>query len=225
MFAGNRIAVAYSGGPDATALAARLQAEGAHVTPVYVSYRGGTGGKTAKDLKAAKRSAQILGLPTAWIDSPLVKRIESDAKSMRNRIILAEISRAFGDKIQAVGIGTFQEIFAASGQWTEESNDDINPDILAKALKAGGHKLVTWDTFGVHSKADQFRDLSAQAQDALFATTSCQMWWKVECGNCYSCLERHAAFVAAFGKDPTKYRSNSRVGRGEIDGQRSCSLT
>ena len=208
---GMRVAVAYSGGPDATALAARLMADGADVTPVYVRYRS-PGGKTSKDLRFAKRSARILGLSTEWIDTPLVKRIDRESKSMRNRIMLAEISRVCGANIDAVGIGTFQETFSASGQWTDDSNDDINPKILAKALN-GTHELVTWDTYGVHCKADEFRNLSKRAQKALFATTSCQLWWKIECGNCYSCIERHEAFVSAFGKDPTNFRPNSKVGR------------
>jgi len=216
MFGGIRIAVAYSGGPDATALAARLLSEGAHVTPVYIAYRG-PGGKTAKDLRFAKHSAQLLGLSTEWIDKPLVHRISGDEKSARNRIILGAISRAFADKIDAVAIGTYQETFTACGQWTKDSNDDLDPAFLAAAV-VPGHQLVSWDSFGVRCKTDEFRNLPAPAQAALFATTSCQMWWRVECGNCYSCLERHEAFVAAFGKDPTNYRAKSKVGKGVFNG-------
>lgn len=209
---GVTVAVAYSGGPDATALAARLKADGATVLPVYVAYRG-PGGKTAKDLRFAKRSAELLQLPSRWIDEPLVRRIDSDSKSQRNRIIVAAISMALGQQVQCVGIGTFKQTFEAAGQWTDDSNEDIDPAILSRPLTPQGHRLITWDSYGVSGKAEQFRNLSAQDRAALFATTSCQLWWKVECGNCYSCLERNEAFLAAFGVDPTGYRAKSTVTR------------
>lgn len=208
---GSSIALAYSGGPDATALAARLKDLGAHVTPVYVAYRN-FGGKTAKDLRAAKRSAKRLGLSTELIDGPLIKRITAEEKSRRNRIILEVISAAFADgKAGSIALGTYQDTFDASGQWTADSNDDIDPAVLAPVIAPRGHKLVTWDSFGVSCKADEFRNLSEQAREALFATVSCQMWWKIECGNCYSCIERHDAFMAAFGRDPTRYRPGTNA--------------
>lgn len=208
---GITIAVAFSGGPDAAALAARLVSLGSNVIPVYVRYRN-KGGKTTKDLQAALRCAQKLGLSIELVESPLVKPISADEKSHRNRIILKTISEALADRVQAVAIGTFKELCDPSGQWTGESNDDLDPENLVKELDSK-HDLITWDSFGVTKKADQFRNLSPDARAAIFATVSCQMWWKVECGNCYSCVERFQAFIDAFGEDPTTYRQNSTVGK------------
>ncbi len=205
------IAVAYSGGPDACALAARLQALGAEVIPVYLVYRN-RGGKTSKDLRGAINSAKLLGLTTELLDNPLERAITGDDKSRRNYLILETFARApIAKQIDAIGLGTYQETSEASGLWTEESNQDLEPRLLMSALKGTSLRLITWDSFGVKRKADEFVGLSNAARQALFATTSCQMWWKVECGNCYSCLERHEAFLSAFGQDPTVYRPNSTV--------------
>ncbi len=207
------VALAYSGGPDAAALAAKLKDMGANVLPVYVSYRAGRGGKTAKDLQAARRSAELLGLPITLIDNPLVRRITSELKPTRNRLILQAISETLGADAQAVGLGTFQESFEADGQWTAESNEDLDPAVLAAVVSKNGHKLITWDSFGKTSKADTLGCLPADSRAGIFATISCQMWWRVECGNCYSCRERHAAFLSAFNCDPTLYKPNSTVGK------------
>ena len=210
---GKKIVVAFSGGPDAAALAARLLKLGASIIPVYLTYRN-KGGKTVKDLKGALDSAKLLGLPTQYLENPLERPISGDEKSRRNRIILETFAQAdFAQKVDAIGLGTFEERFEASGLWTDESNEDLAPSCLLPSLSGSGLDLITWDSFGIFDKTSEFKGLPAAVRRALYATTSCQMWWKVECGNCYSCRERHEAFLAAFGEDPTIYRPNSTIGK------------
>lgn len=211
---GVTVAVAYSGGPDATALAARLLQIQAAVVPVYVAYRGSGGGKTSKDIAAAIASAKMLRLPLEHIQSPLVASIKGDDKSSRNRLMLEAMAERFaGTDIGALGLGTYLAVHEASGLWTEESNADLDPAVLVRSSGKKGHDLITWDSFGVKCKEDEFRAMPPHARKALYRTTSCQLWFKVECGNCYSCVERHDAFMKAFRRDPTVYRPNTRITR------------
>jgi hypothetical protein len=46
---------------------------------------------------------------------------------------------------------------------------------------------------------------------AMFKTTSCQYWGKVDCGQCHSCIKRHAAFIAVIGYDYTEYVNDPKL--------------
>lgn len=208
---GRKVYLGFSGGPDATALAAKLQNQGATVVPVYVDYRASAGGKTSKDLRFARQSAQILGLSEpAVVRAPLGER----PKSERNRFFIEVLTGAAqegGGKL--VALGTMLATYEAGGDWDEESNRDLDPKILGAHAAKVGVKVITWDSFGVTTKAGEFAGLKPKQRKAVAATTSCQMWWHVECGNCGSCKERRAAFLAAFGKDETNYRPNSKAAK------------
>ena len=81
------------------------------------------------------------------------------------------------------------------------SDDDINPTKLQESINLKLH------TMGMYKSAI-LRQLGTKDQRALFNTTSCQMWFKSECGQCYICVERHAAFIVALGYDHTTYNYN-----------------
>lgn len=199
---GGPVILGYSGGPDAAALAYRLQSKGTEVIPVYIDYRKTAGGKSAKDQRHARESAKILGLQEPLVVSKLLDR----PKSRRNRFFVEVLS----------GIaGRHREAFVALGTLREKGDEDLDPNILDRVAIFSRTRIVTWDTFGVSRKFEQFRGMimNEVARRAMFATTSCQMWWKIECGNCYSCIARHEAFMQAFGHDKTQYRKGSTVGR------------
>ncbi len=197
---GRFVVLGFSGGPDALALAHRLQLCGAEVMPVYISYRKTGGGKTKKDLRAARSSAAALKFPAPLVIwEPLGMR----AKSERNRFfipLLALIARSRGAR--TVAIGTIQEA----------GNADLDPAILSACGAEHGVDVLTWDSFWIREKSEEFPGMVGM-QCALSLTTSCQLWWNVECGNCHSCLARHTAFLKAFGRDPTIYRMGSRCAK------------
>jgi 7-cyano-7-deazaguanine synthase in queuosine biosynthesis len=210
--AGKKVAVGFSGGPDAAALAYRLRSLGAEVLPVYVDYRKTSGGKTAKDLRAARECAKLLG-----IMNPIELRAPLGhlPKSRRNRffvkVFASFITCRGGDM---VALGTMKHV---SGERLDRATaNDLDPEYLSRQGSSHGVRVLTWDTFGVQEKAAEFAGINEVGKRALFATTSCQLWWRVECGNCSSCRARHAAFLKVFGCDPTRYRKNSRVMREKI---------
>ena len=207
---GSKIVLGFSGGPDAAALAYRLKCRGADVIPIYINYRKMSGGgKTAKDLRAVGIVAKLLGLPVPTeIRVPLGNR----PKSHRNRFfvkVLASIAKKQGGSI--VALGTIKEVVDKDESVSRATINDLDPKLLSRHGNGYGVQVITWDTLGVHNKADEFREVGAEARSALFQTTSCQMWWRLECGNCHSCVSRHTAFMQAFGCDPTLYRQGSRV--------------
>lgn len=208
---GQVVVLGYSGGPDATALAHRLRKIGANVLPVYINYRKVcAGGKTGKDLEAARASATMLDMMHPLeVRAPLGKR----PKSNRNRFfvsILARIARERGSKL--VALGTIKDNGDDRGLGRATRND-LDPLILAQHGARAGVRVITWDTFHVRDKTGEFADIPLTGQRALFVTTSCQLWFRLECGNCTSCRSRHRAFMQAFGFDPTLYRPESRIGR------------
>jgi len=209
---GNKVVLGYSGGPDAAALAYKLKRLGAEIIPVYINYRKVSGGgKTTKDLRAGEHSAQLLKLPNILkVRAPLGTK----PKSWRNRFfvsVLASVAREQCAHI--VALGTFKKSVNERRMIGRATYNDLDPSVLTSHGHKHGVQVITWDTFGVKEKADEFVEMDISAQRAIFKTTSCQLWWKVECGNCASCVARHEAFLKAFGSDPTSYRPQSKVMR------------
>lgn len=206
VLAGDKVVIGYSGGPDAAALAHFLKCMGADIVPVYINYRKVSGGgKIVKDLRAVYASAELLDLlRPVEIRMPLGIR----PKNRRNRFfveVLARIAKRRGAKY--VALGTIKAVVIGERGYT----NDLDPAKLYAHGKKRGVEVITWDTLGAHEKADEFYIFGEEKRKALFATTSCQLWWHVECGNCESCINRHLAFMKAFGYDPTVYHVNSKI--------------
>jgi 7-cyano-7-deazaguanine synthase in queuosine biosynthesis len=209
---GKKVVLGFSGGPDAAALAYHLKRLGANVVPVYINYRAMSGGgKTAKDLRSTDPVAELLEIPVPMrIRAPLGNL----PKSHRNRFfvkVLASIAKEQNENI--VALGTIMEAPSTNESIERASISDLDPKILARQGNKYGVQVLTWDDFGVSRKMDEFAGLDIKARCALFQTTSCQMWWRPECGDCHSCRARHNAFLGAFGYDPTPYRQNSKIGK------------
>lgn len=206
---GQKVILGYSGGPDAAALSYRLKCLRAEVVPIYINYRKvSRGGKTAKDIRAATTSAKTLG-----ISDPIEIRapLGSKPKSHRNRFfikVLAEFAKTHNANF--VALGTLREN-ANSG--TSRANiNDLDPKVLSCHAHKHNIEVITWDYFDISEKSEEFKEVGeVSIRLALFQTTSCQMWWRTECGNCHSCISRHKAFIKAFGYDLTSYRPGSKV--------------
>jgi len=196
------IVLGFSGGPDAAALAHHLKIVGCNVVPVYVDYRLIRNScKTVKDLRHAHFAAHSLGLRELTVVRESLGDIPKSQRNQHLIRVLASVAREHNS--HTVALGTL----------SKGGDEDLDPKILSKVGMCNGVQVVTWDTFNVRTKAEEFMHIGPKARRAIFATTSCQIWWKTECGKCKSCKARHEAFMTAFGHDPTEYNPNSALGK------------
>ena len=203
------VVLGFSGGPDAAALAHKLVSADIQVIPVYVDYRASQGGKTSKDIAAAKRICPLLNLP-----EPLIVRapLGDEPKGRRNRHFLGVLADiAHREHFNTIALGTMR----VNGERNVDrmTRNDLDPAVLGRRAEREGVSLVTWDSFGVREKSREFDGVTPRARLALFESTSCQLWFRLECGNCHSCIARHEAFMDAFGADWTAYRPQSRIAK------------
>lgn len=186
-----------SGGFDSVGQALLLQEQGFIIHPLYIKFRLG-GGKQGKELQIVHDISVQQQFEVPHIIS---HRINKKDYSCRNRTlcVLAE-SYALSIGLTAVAIGT-----PTGGVNLGDVNDD---DINVKVLEANiGLKLHTMGMY----KSEIIKKLPPYKQRLLFQTTSCQLWFKEECGRCYICVERHAAFITALGYDHTAYINDPKA--------------
>jgi len=183
-----------SGGLDSVGQAILLKEERHEVQPLYVKFRIG-GGKQAKEIRAAKKLSSILKFPEPIIVKHRIKKEEYETRDRQLVTIAASIAREKGYDAIAIATSYYPEVEdpVADIDW-----EDMNPEKLEEAAEM---KVITLE---MH-KAELLQKIDPTYIDSLFETTSCQLWWKKECGRCYRCAERHAAFVALLGFDKTEY--------------------
>ncbi len=182
-----------SGGMDSVGQALLLKAEGHLIQPLYVKFRIG-GGKQAKEIAAVTKISSIVGFPKPIIVTHRIRKEEYATRDQKLVQIAGTVARQI--EFEAVAIATSyypDEEPVANIDWA-----DLNPENLEEAA---GMKVITLE---MH-KAALLQKLSPENRELLFNTTSCQMWWKDECGRCYRCAERHAAFISLLGYDKTRY--------------------
>jgi 7-cyano-7-deazaguanine synthase in queuosine biosynthesis len=183
----------FSGGFDSVGQAILLLNEGHEVVAMYVKFRKG-GGKQAKELKRAKWFAEQLRIPfVVW-----EHRIPKSEYSRRDHTLVeiaAKYARSTGAHRVAIATSYQPDVAnpIANIDW-----EDMNPESLSKAA---GMPVETLEKL----KSELLDELWEDQREMLFETTSCQLWFKKECGRCYRCAERHAAFMVALGYDQTEY--------------------
>lgn len=71
------------------------------------------------------------------------------------------------------------------------------------------YRLISLQDFGESRyKSDRLRIGREALGDSMGLTTNCMRDTDYDCGSCYKCIERHAAFVTMGIPDPTQYLSN-----------------
>ena len=159
-------------------------------------------------------------------DIPTGAYSEVDSKSLmvpgRNLAfisILANVAEAFAlshpDAKVLVSLGVHES------DW--DCYPDCRPEFintLQRLLNLGTEMRVTLDApFLFDSKGgilstithnDEFV-LPAHMKYALHSSYSCYRGGEVHCGTCPTCIERHEAFMVAFGDDPTKYLRTPKI--------------
>jgi len=185
-----------SGGLDSVGQALLLSREGHEILPLYVKFRIG-GGKQAKEINRTEKLSAIAGFLKPVIIKHRIRKEEYGTRDRQLVKIAADVAREKGFDAVAIATSYYPDMESVADiDW-----EDMNPILLEKAA---GMKVVTLE---MH-KSTLLQRLNPADRELLFETTSCQLWWKKECGRCYRCAERHAAFLVVLGYDRTEYMHN-----------------
>jgi 7-cyano-7-deazaguanine synthase in queuosine biosynthesis len=197
-----RIVQLYSGGLDSVAQALVLQSQGHTIYPMYVQFRLG-GGKVAKEMRAMYEISEIAGHEEPYV---LTHRIPKSEYGTRNRT-MCKLAATHAQKlgVDHIAIGTVMFPGPFSGDFPREDGEPTH-------LQAAVPKGITVITRLVHKSVIVAQTPEAQRY-LLFKSKSCHMYWKDECGSCFACVERHAAFLLAMGYDHTPYHRNPKLSR------------
>ncbi len=184
-----------SGGFDSVAQALYLQSEGHVIYPLHIRFRKG-GGKVAKEEQAVRIVSEMASFIKPHF---MIHRIPREEYDTRNRVLVAVASgyaQEIGVSVVAIGSHMFEGI-DLRGDFPRE---DADPRHLQGAAH-NGIKVWASQTY----KAPLLRSIPHNMQHIVFESTSCQMWYTDDCGKCFSCIERHAAFIVVMGYDHTTY--------------------
>lgn len=231
--AGRTAVTVLSGGVDSTVLAYDLHAKDWRVRPVSFDY----GQRHARELFAARRIADRLGLPHEIIDLRSVGRLLNGSAltdstvevpsghytdvSMRSTVV-ANRNAIFTSV--AVGMAV-AEAAAAVALGIHAGDHPIYPDCRPEFVAAAEQlALVANEGFVVEgfqlltpwlyrSKADIVRR-GAELSVPFADTWSCYRGEERHCGRCGTCVERREAFELAGVTDPTEYARDVAGGEG-----------
>jgi 7-cyano-7-deazaguanine synthase in queuosine biosynthesis len=184
-----------SGGFDSVGQALYLQSQGHTIHPMYVKFRKG-GGKVAKELLAVKVISREAGFQEPHVITHRISREEYDTRNRTLVMLAGEYAQRKGAEAVAIGSHLFEGV-ELRGDFPRE---DADPAHLQRAAPEG-IKVLASQMY----KAPLLLDLPLEVRHHMFKSTSCQMWYTDDCGRCFSCIERHAAFIMALGYDHTVY--------------------
>ena len=198
-----------SGGFDSAGQAILLHEQGFEIYPLFVNFRKG-GGKVEKEMRAVELVSERMGWAKPGVIKHHIPRVYTGAgkrkksNQTRNRT-MCKIAGSYAEQIGAthVAIGTaYMPEFAHMFTHPEA---DSTQSILQEQMPSG----ITIQTLDMY-KTTLLMNIPAKYRMLLFTTTSCHMWYKQECGVCYSCTERHAAFLTVMGFDHTTYAEDPK---------------
>ncbi len=199
-----RIVQLLSGGFDSTGHAMLLQNQGHTIYPLYVHFRKG-GGKQAKEEATMHIVSKDCGFEAPHLIQHLIPKSQYDT---RNRIMCKVASKyALTVKADTIAIGSLHQEDLA------EYDSVPDEDVLVEHLQLVVPQGITVITLAMlHKyKAPLLAALRKSQRSIMFKTVSCHMWYKVACGKCYACVERHAAFLIAMGYDRTIYMDDPKT--------------
>jgi hypothetical protein len=238
-----RGAILFSGGMDSVILASIAKERGYDLIPFYMSHRANVGNVTKKEIVAASKLARtVLGRKLVIFKPPTKKTpkwyselglvFESDKlpvlkgdKDHRNRTFI-DILHDEGMADEVVALGLFGSTRVDGKERTKARADDIIPARLSEYLKSIGGSgtilsLAEYDGPGGEAGAKEraLTDLPASAKRHVLASESCLMWFGKPCGDCWSCMDRVKSITAAWGKDTTPYRAESKADKHKKGGK------
>jgi len=148
--------------------------------------------------------------------------VPKESKSKRNqRMVRACREVGILDEVDHLALG----ILGVEGELefsTKEERDfdkarvrDITHEDLERACKLPGGFLITPSSLGLVGKTDLLKAVGRgkRAREACFDSDSCLMYFNKPCGDCASCKARVQAFMSAWGRDETVYRTGTFAAR------------
>jgi 7-cyano-7-deazaguanine synthase in queuosine biosynthesis len=221
-----RVVLSWSGGIDSTAVAACLLARGYDVTAVSNSlYDDRTPFYARREAKARRALYEEL-LPIAKRSGGSIRCDHLDARflwnfSIRDTMAIPQRNKRFIDLLMARYLIPRNIMNLAMGEYigvdTWVVSDHVPPtDCDDRALSAYlfmeyglGYRFISLADFGESRfKSDRLK-LGSQHID-MSLTTNCMANMEVDCGECYKCIERSAAFRFSDIDDSTRYASDPR---------------
>lgn len=214
------VVASWSGGIDSTAVIAHLAARGYDISCVTF---GIYGGEMAKREARARNALipELLAIAafnggsitfTRETHSPWIWAFSADGVEIprRNKHIIDRLATVYATERRAKNLALGE--YTGADTWLVqdhvEQRDADHRTLAAYLLAEYGlaWRLISLQDFGESRyKVDRVRLLAALIGDASFDTTVCLVDSEKHCGECYKCVERHAAFVRALGYDRTEY--------------------
>ena len=188
-------------GFDSVAQALILQAQGHTIFPLYVHFRKG-GGKVAKEEASMREVIRAVGFQSLEVVHYRIPKEQYDTRNQKLCTLAA--NHALMHSISHIAIGS--HLFEDADLYGNFPRADADPNVLQAAVPSDITVIP-----GQLRKSVALHNLCNKNRKILFKTTSCQMWYKDECGKCFSCIERHAAFVLVMGYDHTTYTFDPKV--------------
>jgi len=202
-----KVVILCSGGIDSIVLAYAL-AKDHTIQPLYVQFRVG-GGKAGNEIRTLDKFKH-----TNILDPVILRgkefRIPKETYDTRN-VQLLKIAEDWifrtsflNDGFSAIAIGTYPQRDMTT--FANIPDEETKKEHLEKFIDL---PLITLDDFNCNSKLDIVNLGYDVVGDKLFETTSSQSFYGYECGRCFSCVERHAAFMLSkYKEDKTTYKRN-----------------
>lgn len=217
-----RVVASWSGGIDSTAVLAHLCARGYEVLAVTFNIYGGL--MARREDHAREQLWPELQAVSAYAGGTLEHITELDTSKWlwafsadsveiphRNKRLLDRLVSCYAPMHRDCTNVALGEYTGADSWLVRDhvASSDADHRALASYLFAEyglSWRLISLQDFGESRyKVDRVRLLAAIMGDAAFDTTVCLVDSLLHCGACYKCVERHAAFMLALGRDRTQY--------------------
>lgn len=207
----NTVIVLASSGLDSMGVMYQLAKQGKHVIPMYIPWK--LGGFPAREINRLMKIYNAMKEQYPNVEIPIIhERIKLKDKTRRNREFIELVYDEYKDSgITKLGMGEYKG--GGPATWVffwSVSNEDAATEDLNKflgELTDDKWELITLDNFGIATlKFNRAKICYDVIGDNIYNTTACQVYFKLDCGQCYKCAERHLALMMVTGKDLTKYK-------------------
>lgn len=214
----NTVIVLSSSGLDSMAVVYQLARQGKHIIPIYIPWK--SGGFCSREMSKLMLIYNAMKDKYPNVDVPIIhNRIKLKNKEYRNREFIETVYEDYKDSgITKIGTGEYRGGGPSTWVfWWSVTGADADTDELSEfinKLTDNTWEHITLDNFGIATlKPDRVRIAYDVLGDVIYHTTSCMVYFKTDCGQCYKCIEHHFALMTITGKDLTKYMHDPEEGK------------
>jgi hypothetical protein len=223
----SEVVASWSGGIDSTAVVAHLCARGYDVLAITLGIYGQNFGQRERRARELlKPELEILAMEAGgalrymeekesgwiWAFSPDGIEIPRRNKHIIDRLCDHYARRYTTTRNIALGEYTGADTWLVRDHVAASDADHRSLASYLYAEYGMSWRLLSLQDFGESRyKVDRARLLGAVLGDAAFDTSVCLVDSAEHCGECYKCVERHAAFLLALGRDRTPYMRDPKL--------------